>query len=565
MGNCFLPKKSSLPSQLHLSIHAQKNQSSNPNINFFSTNYQTTEFVFGKEVLLTISKKHEMARTCFEVKESDIDGFGEKFTIKIVPGFQSTNTKQDKNVFFLPKNEKLKEHVWEVLNAKFQKVKKKEIEIKNDDIIKLGSKILRFSIVKETKNDCFKTFYQLSQQIKIILENLNPSQNGGGSISNFSFLQEDSCFVENKVLKRGSEKALRCRICLEIETELNPFHNLCKCSHFASTHFFCLKRWLSRDLTVIRTDGLSIYNFFDVKCDVCSANLPLSFQKNGEQQFLFNIELPSTQPYFVIEVFSLKNSEKLEMLIVGLIQCRGKYLIGKELNNDIIIKHPSISNTHGILSVKNGVIFYEDNHSENGSLRLIRNASLFVEDSIVLMQNGILAEVHFFFGNNCFCKDSKINRALSIFALFSKGNVIIPEKKNSDNESLKLSSPNKKVVDGLNLHVKSSDQQILSDKENSNILNEQKLKTPGAQNMDSSFELQIRKSSIVEHDLKDISKNAFKKNILKFVNPLTSIRDVDSVFKKLDLGLELNKEPKKTGSIEESEFFGKKANLIFPR
>lgn len=68
-----------------------------------------------------------------------------------------------------------------------------------------------------------------------------------------------------------------CRICLseEFDVDLNPLIHPCKCSGTMKyIHLICLKSWFKSKINVKVFNNLTLFNFRELHCELCSASIP---------------------------------------------------------------------------------------------------------------------------------------------------------------------------------------------------------------------------------------------------------------------------------------------------
>lgn len=396
MGNCLSIKPVVVcPGKVHLILHAKMSASRMLQLNNLSGNFAREEHLVDQDTTVTFGESLGTGLPTWNLgflsDELSTDKISLNFQVESIAG-----NRQSQKIKCQIKNNCVDSLLWELLTPLCFKQPFLESEIFDGDILMLGNQKIKFSAKQPNPNSAKRHLYELTSSM---------SGNFGHSstVSDISFPKNMEFQKSLSKATLNSEKNHRCRICLEPETEVNSFHDLCNCSLKMPTHLSCLKQWISRNMTLLKTANLSIYNIDEQKCDVCRENLPLSFQQNGIAHFLLNIELPNKQPYFLLEIFHVKKTNQLKALIIGKTQVDQNYVFGKAVNSDIILNHNSVSNKHGFLKVKNKRFYFVDNNSENGTLRLVRFPTQIIQKNTVLYISGLLIEMHFYGTENCGC------------------------------------------------------------------------------------------------------------------------------------------------------------------
>ena len=83
---------------------------------------------------------------------------------------------------------------------------------------------------------------------------------------------------------------VNCRVCLEEETESNPFVDVCSCFMTMPCHFKCLRDWFKKTVKPTKKRGLLTYEFQELVCDLCKRKLPSTAKVSGGD------ELPLVEP-----------------------------------------------------------------------------------------------------------------------------------------------------------------------------------------------------------------------------------------------------------------------------
>ena len=190
--------------------------------------------------------------------------------------------------------------------------------------------------------------------------------------------------------KKNKNKPI-CRICYgEDVTNENPLICPCKCKgSMKYIHYECLKNWLNskieEDLLVDNNDSeidSITYNRKDISCELCKEKLP-DYIKYNDQYYNICFYKPKFEEFIVLESMKFE-SEKTKY--IHLISFDNKYTvnIGRANECELTISELSVSRFHCMIHKEDGELFLEDNSSKFGTLVLIQNNNLVMNNYVPL-------------------------------------------------------------------------------------------------------------------------------------------------------------------------------------
>ena len=195
----------------------------------------------------------------------------------------------------------------------------------------------------------------------------------------------------NKDINRETKNKSMCRVCYgDDSTDENPLICPCKCKgSMKYIHFNCLKNWLNskieEDISV-EPDNQEInaisYNRKDISCELCKEKLPDYIKYNGRY---YNISFykPKFEDYLVLESMK-EDKHKSKFIHIISLDRKNSINIGRANECELSISEISVSRFHCIIHKDDGDLFLEDNISKFGTLILIQNNSIVMNDYIPL-------------------------------------------------------------------------------------------------------------------------------------------------------------------------------------
>ena len=277
----------------------------------------------------------------------------------------------------------LNNKTWYVLNSENPNINSnnEDYYLTENDIIKLGNIKL---IVKEIHIENNEP--QNNKNTEANNENISIKKNEG-TIFNM-IPQPKKYFISENNAK---EVNIKCSICYKYECDIkNPILSFCECN-CNMNHFKCLKNKIYKRLIDKYNINKTLHYYYikALNCQKCKSILPLKFTiREAEQPFEFiDIIKPNKCNYMIIE--SLENKIYYGNLKLIFIVKLGdnKVKIGRNDDNDIIIKDPSVSKNHAEIIYKNGNINIKNLSEMFGTLILIKKP-ITLNDKYIKLQIG---------------------------------------------------------------------------------------------------------------------------------------------------------------------------------
>ena len=197
------------------------------------------------------------------------------------------------------------------------------------------------------------------------------------------------------VLKKPKKTVVKnkptCRICYgEESNEDNPLICPCICKgSMKYIHYDCLKNWLNSKIEeemLMDHDDKDVdvitYNRKDISCELCKEKLP-DYVKHNELFYNISFYKPQFEEFIVLESMAV---EKEKVKYIHLISFDNKFSIniGRANECDLAIAELSVSRYHCMLHKEDGELFLEDNSSKFGTLVLIQNNNMIMNDLVPL-------------------------------------------------------------------------------------------------------------------------------------------------------------------------------------
>ncbi|CAD8185607.1 unnamed protein product [Paramecium pentaurelia] len=179
----------------------------------------------------------------------------------------------------------------------------------------------------------------------------------------------DSDFIESQV---------QCRFCLsKLATLENPFISPCKCAgSIKFVHLKCLQNWLNSQLKKKEQNGVTLYYWRSMKCELCKIAYKTSFKFKQFHYNICDVNKPK-EPYLLIQI-NHNDKNKEQGLYMIEIKNRNIIKIGRTQDCDIKLHDISVSRHHAsILINQNDQSFHiQDNCSKFGTLVLAQESDL---------------------------------------------------------------------------------------------------------------------------------------------------------------------------------------------
>ena len=151
-------------------------------------------------------------------------------------------------------------------------------------------------------------------------------------------------------------------------------------------HYNCLKNWLNSkiesDFSSYNDISVITYSTKDICCELCKTKFPDYIRYKGK---LFNITFykPKFKEYIILESMRVDKHHIKYIHIISFVD-KNVINIGRASDCDFLIQELSVSRFHCILHRYKGELYLEDNKSKFGSLILIQNNNLLMNDYLPL-------------------------------------------------------------------------------------------------------------------------------------------------------------------------------------
>ena len=275
-----------------------------------------------------------------------------------------------------------------------------------------------------------------------------------------------------------------CRICYgEDSCEDNPLICPCICKgSMKYIHYQCLKNWLnakieeelSEDSTERNPDCIT-YNRKDISCELCKEKFPdYIIHNNVYYNILFY--KPKFEEFIIFESMKSSIVKNRNYHVISL-DNKDFISIGRASECELSFAELSVSRNHCLIHKEKGKLYLEDNTSKFGTLVLIQNKNMIINDFMTLKIQvnktfvKFKLDIPFSFGWNCCGRQDTKERldyqiqnkkSFDIVTCFvikeDNNNLISEENKEEDN--------NKEIINNKEKNTE------LVDKENKNDIND---------------------------------------------------------------------------------------------
>ena len=248
-----------------------------------------------------------------------------------------------------------------------EKTNKKENESENKIISKVGSTKELFSMTKKN-NKKTKDKVEKNKNEKKIDEKNEMDENNQKNKS-------------NRI----------CRICYGDDTTTeNPLICPCICKgSMKYIHYECLKNWLNskieEDISVDSENPdveVISYNRKDISCELCKEKFP-DYVKVNDRYYNISFYKPKFEEFIVLESMRA-DKHKAKFIHIISFDKKSSINIGRANECELSISELSVSRFHCIIHKDEGDLFLEDNSSKFGTLVLIQNNNMYMNDYVPL-------------------------------------------------------------------------------------------------------------------------------------------------------------------------------------
>ena len=182
-----------------------------------------------------------------------------------------------------------------------------------------------------------------------------------------------------------------CRICYgDDSSDENPLICPCICKgSMKYIHYECLKNWLNskieEDISVDSENpevDVITYNRKDISCELCKEKFP-DYIKYRDRFYNISFYKPKFEEFVVLESMRA-DKHKAKFIHIMSLDNKNCINIGRANECELSISELSVSRFHCIIHKDEGDLFIEDNSSKFGTLILIQNNNMYMNDYIPL-------------------------------------------------------------------------------------------------------------------------------------------------------------------------------------
>ena len=323
-----------------------------------------------------------------------------------------------------------------------------------------------------------------------------------------------------------------CRICYGDDTSTdNPLISPCICKgSMKYIHYKCLKNWLDSKIeSEIEHDSdenaTISYNTKDFSCELCKTKFPDYIRINGK---LYNIIFykPKFQEFAVFESMRADKHKNKQIHIVSF-DNKKSISLGRSSECEFSIPELSISRFHCIIHKEKGNLYIEDNKSKFGTLVLVQNNKIKINDYIPLklqIRNTYIKIkmcLPFLYSccnastNDIYKNDYQIQNQenLDVFSYFSikennEKDLITENEEDEKEKTIKINN-NKNNSNNNNVIAKSGNELIDTDEnnDNSSSINKKSEKSESSKSKENLIDINNKK------DENNSNNNGFDKKI----------------------------------------------------
>ncbi len=154
-------------------------------------------------------------------------------------------------------------------------------------------------------------------------------------------------------------------------------------------HYECLKNWLNskieEDISVDSENpevDVITYNRKDISCELCKEKFP-DYIKYNDRFYNISFYKPKFEEFVVLESMRA-DKHKAKFIHIMSLDNKNCINIGRANECELSISELSVSRFHCIIHKDEGDLFIEDNSSKFGTLILIQNNNMYMNDYIPL-------------------------------------------------------------------------------------------------------------------------------------------------------------------------------------
>ena len=296
--------------------------------------------------------------------------------------------RKNKENIFTPKN---CERIWTVIPQNDYNI------IKEGDIIKLGRLRLKFDKInfsnKNNKNENNNIINSRTSYTMINI-NTNPIMTTSNDfMPNINNNLSEELTKNNFIIEPEKEtiEKIYCRLCYqEDSTVLDPLLCPCKCKgSMKYIHYSCLKKSIMQKIQVKKEKYFDLYFFKSYHCEICLETYPKYIKYKTYIYNLVEVDLSKYNDYIQASIIyytdnnhhmnnsnlDYENKKQLSYLgyLIFNIDEQTELKVGRNQNNEIVLKDISISRFHCVFKRENNLLKIKDKKSKFGTLSYIKN------------------------------------------------------------------------------------------------------------------------------------------------------------------------------------------------
>ena len=305
----------------------------------------------------------------------------------------------------------------------------------------------------KNKNSFFLPRINSSEELLVIKHKKNPKKENSKKIK-----------INHQKLKIIQKNRV-CRICYgEDSSKDNPLIYPCICKgSMKYIHYLCLKNWLNSKVESMEDyseeNTIISYNTKDICCELCKTQFP-DYIRYKEKLYNITFYKPNFKEFLVFESLKCDRNSNNKSRYINIISFENKKFInlGRSNKCDFSIPEISLSRFHSLIYKIKGELFIEDNKSKFGTLILVQNNNIEINNYMPLKLQ--IARIYI-----------KIKKDLPLFYSCCNSNIIDDQKLDYQEQNQKYLNVFSyfKIKDNKDNLVESEDSE--EEKDNNIIIN----------------------------------------------------------------------------------------------
>ena len=153
-------------------------------------------------------------------------------------------------------------------------------------------------------------------------------------------------------------------------------------SIFLSDKFRVINSKIENDIIIDNEKDTITYNSRDILCELCKTKLP-DYIKHNDKLYNITYYKPNYKEFIVLE--SVRADEvRLKYIHLISFDNKSEIMIGRSNKCELSIPEISVSRVHSIIRKRSGELFLEDNISRYGTLVLVQNNNMIINNKFPL-------------------------------------------------------------------------------------------------------------------------------------------------------------------------------------